>query len=354
MPKTSSERRLREWTSLLPKIYCASAILFAFSISSAGAQNIPGKLPKMTDLTFGQTGISISGTQNFVAQAKNFFKDENLNVHYIVSGQSAQVCQLLLTHDVDLGDCSLNDIIQIDQKSGAQLVLVANEWATALNYGLMTQPKIKTWSDLKGKTIMVGGPADNTVYFTRVMARAHGLKDKDYDFLYAGASSARFAALKAGAVDASMLTDPFDSEAELAGYNRLAQSVPKYVNGSNYAGGGLVTTKPWAQAHPKILVAYIMAVKRAIAWMYDQKNKEELFTILHKRLNLTHKAFDRVYQNNVVKNKMWSSNGGLATDAAVQGVVKSLVELGEVSSPAPPASKFYTNAYADMANKLAR
>ena len=58
---------------------------------------------------------------------------------------------------------------------------------------------------------------DNTVYFTRVMARPNGLPDGDYDFQYAGASSARYAALKSGAVDSALLTPPFDSLAEREG-----------------------------------------------------------------------------------------------------------------------------------------
>ena len=40
---------------------------------------------------------------------------------------------------------------------------------TALNYAVMAKPNIKNWADMKGKTIIVGGPKDNTVYYTRVM-----------------------------------------------------------------------------------------------------------------------------------------------------------------------------------------
>jgi NitT/TauT family transport system substrate-binding protein len=329
-----------------------SLCALAASAAAACAQSAPGKLPTMTDLSFGETGISFSVAPYFVAKAENFFTDENLNVEDLYSGQSARVCQQILAGAVDAGDCSPNDVIQIDQKSGAQLILVSNEMVTALNYGMMTNPKIKTWADLKGKTIIVGGAKDNTVYFTRLMARANGLQDSDYDFLYAGASGARFAALQTGAVDAAMLTDPFDSEAEIDGFRRLATLRPKYISRDNYAGGGFVATSEWAKAHPQIVVAYVEAFKRTISWMYNPDNKDKLFDILKGPMNLSRDAFDRTYQKNIVDNRMWATDGGVTFASAVQGVLNSLVELGGISAPTPPPGRFYDNTYVSMANKI--
>ena len=76
---------------------------------------------------------------------------------------------------------------------------------------------------------MVGGPKDNTVFFFRAMARPNGLQDATTISSSPGASSARYAALKSGAVDASILTDPFDNQAELEGYKKVDALVPKYV-----------------------------------------------------------------------------------------------------------------------------
>ena len=53
----------------------------------------------------------------------------------------------------------------------------------------------------------------------------------------AGASGARYAALKSGAVDGSILTDPFDAQATLEGYSRLDDLLPKYLKAETYAGG---------------------------------------------------------------------------------------------------------------------
>jgi NitT/TauT family transport system substrate-binding protein len=244
----------------------------------------------------------------------------------------------------------MNDVIQIVEASGAPLVLVSNEGVTALNYAIMAKPGVKTWADLKGKTIIVGGPKDNTVYYTRVMARANGVQDQDYQFTYAGASGARFAALKSGAVDAAILTDPFDAEAALEGFTRLDDLLPKYLKAETYAGTGAVTTRDWAKAHPAEILAYIRAFRKSTLWLYDPANKDELFAILQPKLNVTREAFDRAYQKNVVENKSWFTNGR-TLDSAIQGIVDSLVELGSLPAPAPKASKYYDNTYVDLIAK---
>jgi hypothetical protein len=65
---------------------------------------------------------------------------------------------------------------------------------------------------------------------------------------------------------------------------------------------------------------------------------------------VTREAFDRAYQKNVVENKSWFTTGN-TIDSAVQGVVDSLVELGSLPAPAPKASKYYDNTYADLVTK---
>ena len=65
------------------------------------------------------------------------------------------------------------------------------------------------------------------------------------------------------------------------------------------------------------------------------------------RLNVGREAFDRTYQRTVVDTKMWSTDG-LTKVPAVQGVVDSVVELGTLTPPAPDASKYVDNSYAEL------
>ncbi len=307
----------------------------------------PSKPAEQKSLKYGATGVSWNLVPEIIAQEKGFFASENLSVETIVAGQSAAVCQQLLAKAVEIGGCSMNDMIQAVEAGGAPLIVIMNETVTALQYGLLAKTAIKSWADLKGKTIMVGGPKDNTVFYVRAMARANGLRDDDYDFQYAGASSARLAALKSGAVDASLLSDPFDTQAELDGFTRIDDLLPKYVNADNYAGGGPVVLRDWGNDHPDEVARFIRSIVKAISWIYDPANKVDMFAVVGPKLNLSQEAFDRVYQKTTINMKQWSTDGRMK-ESAVQGVVQSLVELGSLKEPTP-ATKYFEMTYVDLA-----
>src|SRR4029077_7837303 len=86
---------------------------------------------------------------------------------------------------------------------------------------LIGKPGLKSITDLKSKIISVGADNDiTTVYFERMMA-AHGFKKGDYDTIPAGVAAARFAALKAGVVDAAIVLPPLNFQANAAGFTTI-------------------------------------------------------------------------------------------------------------------------------------
>jgi NitT/TauT family transport system substrate-binding protein len=267
-----------------------------------------------------------------------------------MAGASASVCQQLLARAVQIGGCSLNDMMQAVEAGGAPLIMIFNETITALQYSLMTKSNLKNWADMKGKSIIVGGPKDNTVFYIRSMARANGLQDNDYDFQFAGTSGQRLAALKSGAVDGSLLTDPFDTQAEADGFNKLDTLLPKYLTAENYAGGGPIVHRDWAKDHQDEIGRFTRAVLKSTNWILNPANRQELFTIVGPKLNLDQDAFNRVYDKTLGTSKQWSADGQIR-DSAVQGVVRSLVDLGAISPPGPAATKFYDTSYLAAALK---
>ena len=194
--------------------------------SAAAAKPVLAERKTLTYPTVG-AGILWNFVPGLIAEAKGFFDAENLTVNVVAAQSSAEGCQNLIARAAEIGGCSINDMIQVVETSGAPLIEFMAFSGTALQYSVMTKKELTTWPQLKGKTVMVGGPKDNTVFYFRTMARANGLQDTDYDFQFAGASAARFAALKTGAVDASILTDPFDFQAEQEGFPKLDQLLPK-------------------------------------------------------------------------------------------------------------------------------
>ena len=325
------------------------------SASAAAPTTAPAAKPAAKKaLTYPAVGGGIlwSFAPNLIAQAKGMFEAENLEVNFVALQSSAEGCQNLIARAAEMGQCSLNDMIQVVETSGAPLIEFMASSSTSLQYTIMAKQGITTWPQLKGKTVMVGGPKDNTVFFFRTMARVNGLQDNDYDFQFAGASSARYAALKSGAIDATILTDPFDFQAEQEGFTKLDVLLPKYLNENTYSGGGPAVRRDWANEHPDEIVSFIRAVNKATAWVYDPGNKQELFAIMGPKLNATPENLERSYQRDVVDFKAWSVDGRIK-ESGVQGVLNSILELGNLNAPLPPATKFYDMTWVERAHRTA-
>jgi NitT/TauT family transport system substrate-binding protein len=304
--------------------------------------------PAPVTITYAATTLGWNLVPTIITQEKGFFAAEGITVEPSITGQSAAVCQQVLARAAELGGCSLSDTMQtIEASGGAPLVIVMQETTGPLHNGLIVRPEITSYADLKGKTVMLGGPKDNTVYFFRTMARANGVREDDYDVTYAGSSSARYAALQVGGVAASLLTDPFDYRIEQEGFRRLENLRPKYLNPGNYAGNWHIAHKDWAREHGDVLVRYIRAQLAAHAWMADPANEDEMFAILGPKINLTRDVFQRSYDRGK-SDPEWSLDGR-ANPAAYEGVQRSLAELGVLQEPLPPPTKYYDMTYVEQA-----
>ena len=114
------------------------------------------------------------------------------------------------------------------------------------------------------------------------------MKSGDYDYVFAGATSARFSALKSGAVDAALLTTPFNFYAESAGYNNLGFTFDVLPD---MPFAGMAVNRPWAEANTGVLKRFLAAYTKGVAWFYDPQNHEAAVKI---QTNVSHIAQDDV------------------------------------------------------------
>src|SRR5207253_10695834 len=156
----------------------------------------------------------------YVAVHKGFFAAEGLDLELNFAQSGAAVTQQLTGGSLDVAlSVGITDPIRAIDK-GAPLALI-RVIGNSPPYVLIGKPNLKSITDLKGKTISVGADNDiTTVYFERMMA-ANGLKKGHYDTLPAGVAAARFAALKAGVVDAAIVLPPLNFQATAAGFVTL-------------------------------------------------------------------------------------------------------------------------------------
>ena len=143
---------------------------------------------------------------------------------------------------------------------------------------LLAKSSIKSLKDLKGKVISVGGPKDITRLYVERMLAPQGLKTGDYDYVYAGATTARAQALLGGAVDAAILLPPSNFQVQNAGFNDLGLD-HRICAGTGVLGHGREQGVGRAQSRT-CSSACSPPRARAPTIFYDPQNRAEAIQLL--------------------------------------------------------------------------
>jgi ABC-type nitrate/sulfonate/bicarbonate transport system substrate-binding protein len=214
----------------------------------------------------------------YVAVHKGFFAAEGLDLELNFAQSGAAVTQQLTGGSLDVAlSVGITDPIRAIEK-GAPLALVRIV-GNAAPYVLIGKPELKSIKELKGKTISTGADNDiTTVYFERMMA-ANGIKKGEYTTLPAGVAAARFAALKAGVVDAAVVLPPLNFQAAAQGFSILGYAAD-FVKDLPFTG--MAVHRRWAGANLSAAKRVLAATDKSVAWLADPAHRAEAVDLLVK------------------------------------------------------------------------
>ena len=202
---------------------------------------------------------------------------------------------------------------------------------------LIVQPEIRSYDDLRGKTMAVDSPVTAFAILMYKMLDVKGLKRGDYTVKAVGGSPQRFQALsKDKTYAAAILNPPFTLQAQDAGLKDLGAAID--VVGPYQSDGGWVL-RSWAKANEDTLVRYIQANIEGIRFALDPANKAAMTAILAERLKLPQDIAARSLQL-VLDQK------GFATDAkfdmvGFRNALKLRADMLGTWGGTPPAPEKY-------------
>lgn len=259
-----------------------------------------------------------------IAIQNGYFDAANIKIDLVFAQSNASVIQQLAAGSYNIAPSAgmVDPIRAIDKGAPVALVRIVIQ---APPYALLAKPEIHKMEDLKGKTIIVGGAKDITRIFTERMLAPHGLKSGDYDYVFAGATSARFAALKSGAVDAALLTMPFNFFAESAGYTNLGFTFDVLPD---MPFAGMAVNRPWAEAHADLLKRFLDAYNRGVAWFYDPGNREAAVKMQTNTSKIKQDEVEKAYA--FLHDKKLFEPTGKISRSKVGTVTDALRDLGDL------------------------
>ena len=260
----------------------------------------------------------------YIGIKKGYYAAEDIKPDLVFIQSSANLVQQLTAGSLDIAlSTGLADPIRAIDKGGA--IAISRFEIQAPPYSLMAKPTIKTWADLKGKVISIGGAKDITRIYLERMAIPNGLKPGDYDTVFAGATTARFSALTGGAVDAAILLPPFNFFAESAGFTNLGNTID-YAKDLPFAGA--VVGRSWAASHKATFDKILKVHNKSLAWFADPKNRDEAIQMMvvesKAKEDVVAKSYD-FYQ----KNEFFDVSGKVSR-SKMTALLKVLKELGDV------------------------
>ncbi|MGE5216204.1 MAG: ABC transporter substrate-binding protein [Chloroflexota bacterium] len=285
--------------------FLSLAAVLALSVSGAEA---------IEAVKIASTGPGLSTLPLEIAARKGFFRDEGLDVLTITMRTNIAV-NALLTRNVDYATPSTSAIKAASAGLPVKLIAVL---LGRPDYFLTVKKEISSVRDLKGKRIAIGSFGAAADLALRTVAKQDGLDpDRDIVRLQIGGAAARYAALAAGSVDATILTLPYNLQAAKAGYKDLLW----FGERMELPLAGLAALDETIQKNSHQVYGVVRAVFRAMA--FAGAHREETIRILVNWLKIDQEVAARSYE--LGKNS-WSA--GVVSDAAVQMLVdQSMAEL---------------------------
>lgn len=312
------------------------------SASSTTAASSSSTTAAPATLKVGIIGVNTADWPLLIAEKQGYFTQEGLTIDQVTTGSPVTAIDELASGAVDIASDGTDSYASAILK-GLPVEIVAPEML-ADPYTLITAPSITSWSQLKGKVVSLGTKTDVTAMTFSQMAAPHGLNLSDFTYILAGSTNTRYQALTSGRVQAAILTQPFDLQAESKGYHELASAFTLVKNWAFTMDG---VNSNWAKTHGQDIVEYIRALEKAVKFAYA--NPTQAIQLMSSATGISLPLIKTAYKLDFTSSHSFSPNETVPS-ADIQAVLNGMHSLGTLPTP-PPISKIYNDSYVLQANK---
>ena len=230
---------------------------------------------------------------------KGIFHGEGIDLQMILVASTIQVAALT-TGDIDFSGA------QSQVMAGAArglAVKVVGFLTIKPSFWLMAKPEIKSMAELKNKIIGITAIGSSTDTLARFLVSRNGLiPDRDVAFIGTGTTSNILTAMKAGTVDAGVLSPPFNAMAKQLGYRTLAY-FGDYVEQSL---SGLGTSDKLIRERPELVRRMLSATIKSLRFI--QQRPAEVTQFIAKEWSVDGAAADELYKSML---PAFSKDGGM-------------------------------------------
>ena len=238
------------------------------------------------------SGAGVSPTQLpfWTAKELGIFDKYGLSVELVVISSGPRGMQALLGGSLQSANMAAMSPIR-SVLGGGEVVIVSGYLNKSL-FKLVAQKEIRKAADLRGKKIGLANFGGSTEFGVLMALKELHVPRDSVNLVAAGGSNARFAALEARGLDATILPYAEALIAEKKGFAilaDLADAVPEFPD-------RLITVRrAFAEKERSHLKRFLQAASEAIHEIKSERQKEKLLAVLAKNLRIDRKSAEENY-----------------------------------------------------------
>jgi ABC-type nitrate/sulfonate/bicarbonate transport system substrate-binding protein len=226
----------------------------------------------------------------WAAEKQGFFAQRQLNVKLHLTTSSMEQLSGLIKGEWEIALTGVDNIVAYQEGQGEAEIdrepdLFVFMGGDNAFLRFVVQGDIKTYADLKGKTITIDAMTTGFAFVLRKMLAENGIAESDVAWERAGGVMQRWEALKAGKHTGTLLLTPFDLLAAKVGLRVLQKASDVFPRYQGIVGA---TRRSWAKQNPETLTRFIRAYLDALTWLFTPTNRGAAAQILVEKVpNMT-------------------------------------------------------------------
>jgi ABC-type nitrate/sulfonate/bicarbonate transport system substrate-binding protein len=242
----------------------------------------------------------------YVAQEKGLFSKRGPSIEIQVTPNSQAQRDGLVNGSFEIAQAGVDNALALVDVAKADVVIVSGG-STGLNE-LIVRPEIKSYADIRGKTVVVDAPNTAFALILYKMLDLNGIRKGEYEVHPAGACSFRLNAMRADINRvAAMMNPPCSTIAKRDGF-------PSFGMGTDvigpYLADGHWVLRSWAKANADTLVKYLQSIIEGYRWGAAPANRTQVVAIMANHLKITDDLAANAVELEI------GPKGGLAKDAS--------------------------------------
>ncbi|NDP42171.1 MAG: ABC transporter substrate-binding protein [Aromatoleum sp.] len=260
----------------------------------------------------------------WAAQRQGYFETQGVAVQMTYTPSSGFLVAGLLDGKFDIGLALVDNLFAYQEGQGEAKIpdnpdLFAFMGSDGGFLSVVAAPAVKSFADLKGKTLSVDAMTTGAAFVLREVAARNGLGEGDAMYVRAGGTANRYRDLLAGKHEATLLRTPFELLAQNRGFRQIATAETL----GPYQGTAGIARRSWAREHEAALVGFLRAYKAAMDWLYDRANRDVVEALLVANIRDMTPALAKQSYDLLLADK-----GGLTRDLALDPAgLRTVLEL---------------------------